>query len=378
MSEKKYRVGVDCRLAGRRHAGIGRYIENLIRELLSLPAEAQKDVQWVFFFSDHAQATQVLETATQIQRERCEVIIVPAGHYSFIEQVQLPRILHAAKLDLLHIPHFNIPLAYTGKIVVTIHDLLWHEYRGAAVTTLPGWLYWPKYAMYRLIVEAAVRRAEHIIVPAQTVKEQVLSYYPFVKEKITAVAEGIERRFFQPLLKNEHAKTKNLVYVGSLYPHKNLKVVIDALGNLPDYTLQIISSRSVFTDQVKKYVITKRLSRQVEFLGYQTDAQVAEFLKNATALVQPSLSEGFGLTGLEAMAAGTVVIASDIPIFCEVYHDHAICFDPKLPSSFIDAVHETELIDRPTWLKDAQEFAKTYQWQKMTEKIYDIYRQVLP
>jgi glycosyltransferase involved in cell wall biosynthesis len=371
MPDHTPRIGIDCRLAGQRHAGIGRYIENLVRELLA----KEQHTEWVLFFSDQEQADQVLLQYKELSGVTT-VVVPETRHYSISEQFKLPQYFEAQHLDLLHVPHFNIPLFYNGKIVVTIHDLLWHEYRGAQVTTLPKWKYWPKYIIYRYVVSQAVRRALKIFVPAQTVAHQVTRYYPEVSEKIVVTSEGVEQRFFGQLPKEPTVK-KQIVYLGSLYPHKNVKVVLDALKLLPEYKLLLVSARTVFADQVKKYIEQQNLTQQVQFLGYLSDQEVAALLQASTALVQPSRSEGFGLTGLEAMAAGTPVIASDIPIFHEVYKTQAFFFDPNDPESFATALHIVESTNRKTYQVAAQEFARSYQWSVMADTIAKQYLAIL-
>jgi len=371
MPDTFARVGIDCRLAGCTHAGIGRYTENLVRELVKLPAT----FQLVLFFSTTEQAEQVLPTKKD--RERVEIRLTPIRHYSLSEQLLLPKIFAAARLDLLHVPHFNIPVAYTGKLVVTIHDLLWHEYRGKTVTTLPAWVYWPKYVMYRWTVNKAVQQATQIIVPAQTVADQVKKYYPAVAKKIVVALEGVEPHFYQPLSASPIIPKKQLVYIGSLYPHKNIQVVLNTLTQLPEYRLLLVSARTVFLDQVRHQVNALGLTQRVQFLGYQSDQAVAQLLQESTALVQPSLSEGFGLTGLEGMAAGAPVIASDILIFREIYKAQAIFFTAQDPESFMAAVKQAATIRSPQRLAAAQNFARQYQWSVMAKEIATVYDTVL-
>lgn len=371
MPNPRYRVGIDCRLAGRKHAGIGRYIEQLVRELL----KQKSALQYVLFFDNVEQAHEVL---TGVENPSSEIVIThTARHYSIAEQLRLPQHFRAHHLDLLHVPHFNIPLLYSGKTVVTIHDLLWHEYRGAHVTTLPAWKYWPKYLMYRQVVRAAVQKAQRIFVPTQTVAGQVKKYYPTQQEKIFVTSEGVEERFFAPLPAPDFSPKRQLVYLGSLYPHKNVRVVVDALANLPGYTLLLVSARSIFQEQMMQYIKEKALTERVKFLGYLSDSEVITLLQESTALVQPSLSEGFGLTGLEAMAAGVPVIASEIAVFQEVCREHATYFQPNSPESFVTAVRVVEQNNRFVVGKSSQSFAREYTWSSMAKCIQQHYYEVL-
>lgn len=368
------RIGIDCRLAGAAHGGIGRYIAQLVQRL---PGTGSRDT-WVFFFSDATQAQSVLG----VHLANVEVVFAPIKHYTIREQLRMPRIFAAAKLDLLHIPHFNIPLLYRGKIIVTIHDLLWHERGGSEATTLPRWQYTLKYAAYRYIVRQAVRRAGAIIVPTKTIAEVLGKYYPQSLSKTTVAYEGVDQNFLSirprskvHVLRQWHleATNKYLLYVGSLYPHKNVRLVIDALSELRDYHLICIGTRNVFQKKLEAYVQQKKLRRRVHFLGYAPDEQFVDLLSISEALVQPSFSEGFGLTGVEALTAGYPVVASDIPVFREVYQDASTYFDPHSVTEFVNAVKHCK---KPS-LSQRLSFRKLYDWQGMTNEIYQLYSQVL-
>jgi glycosyltransferase involved in cell wall biosynthesis len=168
-----------------------------------------------------------------------------------------------------------------------------------------------------------------------------------------------------------------LVYTGSLYPHKNIVLVLKALKKLPKYQLLVVGSRDVFQTQVRKLVARYKVKRQVKFLGYVPDQKLIKLYQESLAVVQPSLSEGFGLTGIEAMASGTAVLASDIPIFHEIYQDHAFYFDPKDPASFLSALEKVEFAERESIIANNLTFAKNYRWQDLAELSCRVYLTVL-
>lgn len=371
-------IGIDCRLAGIRHAGIGRYIENLVKRLVVL----EPDFHWILFFYDQEQAQQVLGDV--IHLPQVEVILTPIRHYSLAEQLQLPQNFRHQDLDLLHVPHFNVPLRYKGKLIITIHDLLWHEYRGMAFTTLPSWLYYLKYLSYRFIVSQAVHKALKILVPAETIRLTLLHFYPELSQKITVTKEGVDDRLLVARSPVTQSPAKNqskiLLYVGSLYPHKNLKLVIDALAELPGYELWIVGTRNVFQERVQAYVSEKGLVGQVKFCGYLSDQELSDLRQKVTALVQPSFSEGFGLTGLEAMAFQIPLLASDIAIFKEIYQDGAIYFDPHSLQSFVAACQKLSMYDlaeQKKLLAHASHVAEQYSWDKTAVETLQAYRQLL-
>jgi len=323
------RIGIDCRLAGQEHAGIGRYTQNLVQRLV-----LNKDINWVLFFSNSTQAREILPQKLDHVKE----VITPIRHYSLLEQIKLPLIFAKEKLDLLHVPHFNVPIFYQGKIVVTIHDLLWHEQRGSHVTTLPAWKYRLKYWGYTETVKKAVEKAAKIFVPSTTVAATLAKYYPKAKDKTIVTYEGVEQTYLDHEIK-EKPRKKQLVYTGSLYPHKNIKVVFQALQKLPDFSLKLVGSRNVFQDNTKTLVKNYKLTNQVEFLGKLSDKDLIKLYEESFALVFPSFSEGFGLPGLEAMAVGLSVIASDIPIFREIYKNAAAYFNPLSSAELLETIH---------------------------------------
>ena len=353
------KIGVDCRLSGVSHAGIGRYIENLIRRLPKFAPE----INWVYFYRNKNQVIPNIEAQSHI---------IPIRHYTLQEQIQMFSIFNQAKLDLLHVPHFNVPIMYSKKLVITIHDLLWHQHRGTQVTTLKPWEYWGKYTGYRLVASQAIKKADKILVPTQTIEKTLNEYYPESKDKIVVTHEGVDSgllKFKDIKIKKEN---KTLIYVGSLYPHKNVRLVIKALEQLPGWRLIIVGSRNAFQDQIRAQAKKNGVEKQVNFTGYLSDQDLASEIKGATALVQPSLSEGFGLTGIEALALNTPVLASNIPVFKEIYQDAVIYFNPLLVDSLVKSVKNLSK-KKPTQ-KQMAAVTMQYSWDEMTKKTVKVYR----
>lgn len=365
------KIGIDCRLAGRENAGIGRYIQNLV---IRLPKQAP-DLNFVFFFFTQKQADQVLPESKSL--DNVEVVITPIKHYSFAEQYKLPDLFNRSKIDLLHVPHFNAPFFYDRPLVITIHDLLWHEQRGLQVTTLAWWKYWFKYFAYRQVVNHAISLARAIFVPAHTISRTVQRYYPQSQHKIVVTKEGVDRDLTKTAPHPAVKPKKYLLYVGSLYPHKNIDVVLHALSLLPDYRLKVVGARNIFQARTQQQIKQWQVQNRVELLGFITDPALKKMYQETTALIQPSLSEGFGLTGVEAMACGAPVIASEIPIFQEIYGPAALYFNPHSPISFVKAVRKLEAANRSTLIKKGYKQAQQYSWDKMTAQTISTYRSIL-
>jgi len=370
------KIGLDCRLSGKKYAaGIGRYIENLA---VNLPVDNQKH-KWVYFFRNQKQAEEVLQQIPDELQSQIKIIITPIRHYSLAEQVKWPQILRKEKLDLLHVPHFNIPLLYGGKIVTTIHDLLWHQQIGPEVTTLPAATYYFKYLAYRLVTHQAVHRSQKIFVPTKTIKKTITKYYPEVEDRIIVTLEGISPHFAQLVKKKNTAKIKKnqLVYVGSLYPHKNVELILQAMTKMPILELVIVSARNAFSKRFLKQTQKYGLEQRVTLTGYLSDKDLVKTIQQSLALIQPSLSEGFGLTGIEAMAAGTPVLASDIDVFHEIYQDAPLYFDPQQVEELIQTLKNIQQSKtRNTQINKGKKIAQQYSWKKMAKLTKAGYEQV--
>ena len=365
------RIGIDARLGGASHAGIGRYVEELLRQLLSM----RTPHQWVIFVSQEHQFEWLKPS------QRIKIVVAPIRHYTIVEQLVMPAVFLKENLDLLHVPHFNIPLLYPKKYVVTIHDLLWHERKDARATTLSPFLHAIKYGAYRYTAETAIRRAAAVCVPTEHVKQSVARFTD--ASKIFVTKEGVAQ-VYTSYKEKASSTTKEkfafpyVVYVGSLYPHKNVSCVLRALEQMKTLHAVIISGRSVFYDAFEAEVTSRGLSERVHLMGYLPDEHVVELEASSLALIPPSFSEGFGLSGLESMGVGTPVVASDIPVFHEVYQDGALFFDPYRPEDLVKKLLELQNKKglRQQLIKNGKQVVAQYSWKTMAEQTLHMYETV--
>jgi glycosyltransferase involved in cell wall biosynthesis len=305
-----------------------------------------------------------------------------------VEQIKLPRLISQLSPDITHFPHFNVPVLLSRPYVVTIHDILMHKQKGMEATTLPLPVYYFKRLGYKAVFRKAVVGSKRIIVPSKYVKREIADYYKVPLEKIVVTYEGLDEQIRSSLpsyalYRRYHLRAPYFLYTGNAYPHKNLKRLIEAIVQLNHHSakkvsLVIASARNVFTHRLEKVTAKLKAREYVRLLGFVPDDDLGTLYKNATAFVFPSISEGFGLTGLEAMAHGTLVIASDIAVFKEVYRDNAIYFNPFDYSSIVKAMEEVlemESKDRQKIIAKAREFIKKYTWEKTAEETLRIYKQ---
>jgi len=373
------KIAIDARLYGLENAGIGRYVMNLINQIEKLDKENK------YFILLRKKYFEQLE----FKNKNFKKILADYPHYSFKEQIFLPLQLFKVKPDLVHFPHFNVPIFWWGKYVVTIHDLIKHFSRGVQTTTRWPILYWFKYLNYKILVWLAIKRAEKIITPSNYWKEELMRRYNLPQEKIIVTYEGIDKKYqisnikYQisnlKILRKYNIKKPFVIYTGSLYPHKNVEILIRAVKKINKdrrLYLVIVCARNIFYQRFLEKVEKLGIKDYVNFVGFVPDGELVAIYHQAEAFVFPSLIEGFGLPGLEAMACGLPVLVSDIPVFREIYRDAAIYFNPFSPS---DLVEKIKIILKDKKLKEelklkAKELISFYSWKKMTKKTIKIYR----
>lgn len=368
------KIAIDARMYGNENSGIGRYIVNLIDELVNLDRENKYYVLLV---------TKYFKTLSF--PSNWEKIEANFRHYSFWEQIKLPKILKNIDPDVVHFPHFNVPLLYKQKYVVTIHDLSMHKRTGMQATTLPPLLYLLKRAGYKTVFKRAVSGSQAIITPTRHVQNELVHNYPQAKGKTHVTYEGVDKKTYQGTtisgdLKNLGIEKPYFLYVGNSYPHKNISRAIDAVLALNSRgrvaMLVVVTPKNIFMDRLNAEALDKKASESVRILGFQSDEMLEYLYKQAAAFVYPSKEEGFGLPGLEAMANKTLVLASDIPVFKEVYKDNALYFNPHDFSSIQNAMSESLSLSRLAKAKitdKAYDFTKTYSWEKTAKETLKVY-----
>ena len=380
ISKAFLRIGIDARFAGPEGTGLGKYTEELILNLAMLD---KKNEYPIFLRSKNWNFFKIPKNFNKV--------LADIKWYSKDEQLKLSGIFSKEKLDLLHVPHFNVPILYRGKFIATITDLIHHQFSEQSASTKNFLMFKIKRTAYKTIIYSAVRRAAKIIVPSNFVKKQVISAFKINPEKIIVTYEAAEEEYFGQL-KNSKLKTQNLlkmlkikspyiIYVGNAYPHKNLERLLDAFKILISHhstliaNLVIVCPRDVFSERLNAEIAKRDLESQVALCGYLESKDLKLLFDYAKAYVFPSLSEGFGIPGLNAMAANIPVVCSDIPTLQEIYQDAALYFDPGNSGDIADKIKKIleDQKTRTTLVKKGIKQVRKYSWQKMARETLDVY-----
>lgn len=321
------RIGIDARMYGPQSRGLGRYVQKLVDNLLDID-----NTNEYFIILGPDNWDQFLPAKKNF------VKVLSRSHwYSFAEQIFMPIRLRRLKLDIMHFPHFNVPILYRRKFMVTIHDLIVSHYPDSRATTLPKWLYNLKLFAYRLVVRHAIINSYKILAVSQFTKQDIERYYPRVADKIEVTYEGfsVEHGHSQSIeLDEEYGITKPyILHIGAAYPHKNLYRLLQAwkLSQATlkgKYQLVIAGRKDFFMNRLEQEAKDLKLDEDVLFLGFVPDGHLASLYQYSLAYIFPSFIEGFGLPAIEAQSYGVPVLAANNSSLPEILGNSAIYFDP--------------------------------------------------
>jgi len=364
------RIGIDCRKI--LDYGIGTITSNLIENLALVDAEDE-----FFLLGDPAQIERPGPNFTIVEEK--------AKRYSISESIRVPRKATKFQVDLLHWLHYASSPIKPCRYVISIHDVNHLRFPELLPSTTAR-LY--AKSMLRL----AARVADRIITASNASKIEIVERLNVPEEKVSVIYNGVAETF-KPLPADEvvqrleadyEIRPPYILYVGSLREHKNVARLLKALGNLNvmlgrDQTLVIAGDHPRQRPVLERYVEQNHLGRSVRFLGAVPHEKLPILYSGASIFVFPTLYEGFGLPVLEAMACGTPVCASDIPVLREVAGDAAVFFDPKDTHRMAEVIAavlanrdiSADLVHKG--LKRASDFS----WTRTAEQTLAVYRDAL-
>ena len=307
-------------------------------------------------------------------------VACPYKEFSLSEQIGFAIFLRKLNVDLVHFGMVQQPLLYFGKHVTTMHDLTTTRFTNPAKNK---GVYLFKQQVYRFVNWYVPRSSKAIITPTEFVKNDVVKFSRIKKSKITVTHEAADEILdaIEPI-KSLQAKPF-IFYVGRPQPHKNLGRLLEAFAILkksnPDLLLVLAGRKDAVYESFLKQAEKLGIDDSVVFTGYVTEGQLKWLYRGCKAYVFPSLSEGFGLPGLEAMVHHAPVVSSDATCLPEVYGDAAWYFNPldvhDIARSISEVLKNTEL--RKDLIRRGVKQASKYSWKKMAEETLEVYEKAL-
>jgi alpha-1,3-rhamnosyl/mannosyltransferase len=314
------RIVIDARMVTGKDYGIGRYVYNLLENMIVL----NRQDKFTLLVNDDFLLPLVKNSSN------FKLLKVGIKWLSLEEQVRIPMVVKRLRPDLFHAASFAVPLIQPCRTIVTIYDLI-H-------LVFPEHYTWLHRFYFQVVLRQALRSVSKIITISESSKNDLISYYGLPKSKIEVVFPAVEDRF-KPIadrgviaaFKKKHGLPEHFVlYVGNRKKHKNLSGLLAAYARFceqdkgPHYLVLSGPKEEVTAALARRYRIEDRLVYAQKF----ADDELPLMYNSADIFVFPSFYEGFGLPVLEAMACGLPVITSNVSSLPEVAGDAGILVDP--------------------------------------------------
>lgn len=359
------RIAIDAR---RIRQSTGRYTREMLRELQGLDSENEYHV--IIHTKDQTHWT---PTADNFYLH-----VVPHDAYTFGEQLGFARFLQKLKPDLVHFTMPQQPLLYFGKRVTTIHDLTLVRFKNLDKNRF---IYGIEQTIFKFLLKNVARRSKIVITPTKYVKNDIVDYAKIEPSKVVVTYEAQASLMDLKPHPIQSLKGKDYIsYVGNAFPHKNLGRLIEAFTLLkekhPKLHLALAGKKEFFYEQLEqKYSDVP----DVHFLGFISDEQLLWMFNHTKTYVFPSLSEGFGLPGIDVMQHGVPMASSNATCLPEVYGDAAHYFDPNSPEDIARAVDEVlrSKSRRDTLVKNGYKQLKRFSWEKLAAQTHQAYLKAL-
>jgi len=319
------KVAVDARML--KMSGIGTYIQNLMKNDCYNIALGNKEELKKFGFNG-------------------EIIEYNFKIYGIKEQLKFPyKELKKHNPDVLHVPHYNVPIFYRGKLIVTIHDLthlIYPEF-------LPNKL---AYIYVKFMMWIAIKKSSKIITDSENTKKDILKFFNVDAKKIEVIHLAAGEEFVKKDKKDiEYLYSKFgipkdkkvLMYVGNLKPHKNLEKLLEAyskITNIEDTRLLLVGKAFEKYDILEDKEKLLNIQDKVIHTGIVTQEELVDLYNLIDLFVFPSLYEGFGLPILEALSCGSTVICSNASSIPEVGGNIVEYFNPNDVKDMSEKIEE--------------------------------------
>jgi glycosyltransferase involved in cell wall biosynthesis len=362
------KIVIDARESG---TSTGRYVDKLIEHLHKL-----KPKHAIILLARAERLKYLAEIAPNFV-----VFETPFKEFTFEEQIGLFKQINTCEADLVHFPMVQQPILYRGHVVTTMQDLT--TIRFSNPTKNPE-VIWTKQQVYKWLNKRVARKSIALITPTEFVRQDVANYTHVSPEKITVTLESADpiTEAMEPV--PDLVGKQFIMYVGRPTPHKNLDRLIRAFELLqrdrPDLVLALVGKKDAMYELVEKKARERNPNlKNVVFTGFVGDGQLKWMYKNCRAYCFPSLSEGFGLPGLEAQCHGAPLACSNATCLPEVYGDSAHYFDPLDVEDM--AAKIGEVVDDPILREDLIERGRIqvakYSWERMAKQTLAVYEAVL-
>jgi len=368
------KIGIDARQNVKNKTGIEIYSSHLIHWLKIIDSQNVEGHNDYILYTPKANDIELLELPANFHLRE-----IPFPR--LWSQIRLPLQLWKDKLDLMFVPAHVLPLLpFPGKKIATIHDLAFKYFPES----------YSDFDRYYLDVSTryTVKIADKIITISETTKEDLIKFYGAKAEKIHVVYLGYDaprnkKENFQDvkwevIAEKFKINKPYLLYIGRIEKKKNtanlIKAFYEVLSTGADLQLVLAGSKTSGYDEVDELIARYNLKERIIFTGYVKEEEKDYLLHNANLFVFLSKYEGFGLPVLEAFYAGLPVVASDIPVFQELYDDAAVLVNPNRTDEIALAITKVlkDKRRREGMIRRGKELVNKFTWEQCARDTLEV------
>ncbi len=363
------KIGLVARCLNTAHVrGMGKYVMELLRH-------SSEDISWHLFADDprhpllHPEGPRFTPDIFEFRGDR----------FRLWEQLGLPMRARRMPLSLVHCTEGALPLWQPLPTVVTLHDTLAFEERP---DTAGERLYWDH------VVPAALKRAAHVITISESSRRDILARWPELAPRLTVIHHGIETAYFESptaaiptKLQEALGGAAYAVYLGGPMKRKRFDWALQVLAAQSDTALKLVACGfGAGARDVARLALPRELQDRVLFAEFLSDAELHALYAGASAVLYPTLYEGFGFPAIEAQAAGVPVIFSPLGSLTELVGPLATLVPPDDLDAWTHALNEAARLPpqaRAEKASEARSWAQSFRWAESWRRHLQVYRQVV-
>lgn len=373
MTDRVPRVLLDATAVPGDRAGVGRYVDSLVPEL----AAADIDLHLVCQETDAAHYATLAPNSTIIPGNPA---IARRPVRLAWEQTLLPRIVAEIGADILHCPHYTMPLRVRCPVVVTVHD--------ATFFTQPETHTRVKAPFFRTATRRAVRSAVRCVVPSRATRDELVRLVGADPDRMTVAYHGVDRSTFHVPDTQEKQRIRSrlglgdrpyIAFLSTLQPRKNAANLVrgwaSAVTDRDNPPVLVLAGGKGWDDTIDDAIAAVPAHLQVMRPGHLPTDELAGFLGGAAVVAYPTYGEGFGLPVLEGMACGTPVLTTRRLSIPEVGGDAVAYCEPDAASIAAGLRELLDDADRRSRLSAAGlERAAEFSWAACAREHLAVYR----
>ncbi len=376
-------IGIDGRIIFRR--GVGRYIENLVKNLLDI----DKTNQYIVYLDRRSTLNEYMD------QKNCRFKRLNTESALLYEQVLLPAQAAEDKVDALHGTDNTLPYLYPfyrGKKIVTIHDTMFVRPLEKAIAK-PTLKQRAVDIYNKISIPLSGRVADHIITVSDYSKNDIIKNVHARPEKVTVIKEAADKKYRVIKDEKKHAAirakysiTKPFVLMSAASDtRKNTIRSLEAFNmfnHLTEFRYQLvitsIGRAEMATTNIAEKIRELNLEKYVIITEYAAEEDMIMLYNAAFLFLFPSMWEGFGLQVLEAFSCGLPVVTSNNTSLAEVAGDAAELIDPYSVDAIVHGLCEVEksAAKRDSLVEKGFKQAEKFSWKETAQETLKIYEKV--